>query len=268
MIRPWTVLCGVAAVIYAFMFGPILITAAVSFNAQNQSRFPPVGFSLRWWEAVFDPRWLDPILFSLKLSTLSAAAATALGLPFAFALVRHQFPGRGLLSLLALSPLMLPALVTGIGLLQLLQLAGFGDLLGLPALVAGHIVICMPFAVRTIAISLSSLPRNLENAALSLGARPGTVLWTITLPLIKGGVFAGATFAFVQSFTDYSMSLFLANAETRPVTVMILNFIEFGFTPTLAALAVITLMIPLVLVLLVQRVFRVGDFLYGAPIHG
>ena len=170
--------------------------------------------------------------------------------------------------MLALSPLMLPALVTGIGLLQFLQLAGMGELLGLPALVAGHIVICMPFAVRTIAISLSGLPPNLENAALSLGARPRMALWLITLPLIKGGIFAGATFAFVQSFTDYGMSLFLADAETRPVTVMILNFIEFGFTPTLAALAVITLLIPLLLVLVVQRAFRVGDFLYGAPAHG
>jgi putative spermidine/putrescine transport system permease protein len=262
------VLCGAAIAIYAFMFGPILITAAVSFNAQNQSRFPPIGFSLRWWDAAFDPTWLGPILFSLKLSSLSAIAATAMGLPFAFALVRHEFPGRGLLSLLALSPLMLPALVTGIGLLQFLQLAGLGDFLGLPALVVGHIVICIPFTVRTIAISLSGLPRNLENAAISLGARPRMALWTVTLPLIKGGIFAGATFAFVQSFTDYSMSLFLADASSRPVTIMILNFIEFGFTPTLAAVAVITLLIPLLLVLLVQRAFRVGDFLYGAPAHG
>ena len=126
----------------------------------------------------------------------------------------------------------------------------------------------MPFAVRTIAISLATLPANLENAAISLGARPRMALWTITLPLIKGGIFAGATFAFIQSFTDYSMSLFLASADTRPVTVMILNFIEFGFTPTLAALAVITLLIPLLLVIALQRAFRVGEFLYGAPANG
>lgn len=268
MIRPWRILCGVAIAIYAFMFAPIVITATVSFNAQNQSRFPPSGFSLRWWAEAIDPRWIEPIVFSLKLATLSAAAATLLGLPMAFALVRYRFPGRSLLSLLALSPLMLPALVTGIGLLQFLQLAGLNDWLGLPALVAGHIVICMPFAVRTIAISLSGLPGNLENAAMSLGARHGMTLWTVTLPLIKGGIFAGATFAFVQSFTDYSMSLFLANAESLPIPIMILNYIEFGFTPTLAAIAVITLMIPLILVLIVQRAFKIGDFLYSAPSHG
>lgn len=260
-------MCVGVAAIYTFMLAPILITASVSFNAQNQSRFPPAGFSLRWWKSVYDPSWINAILFSLKLSTVSAVLATALALPFAFALVRYRFPGRGLLSVLALSPLMLPALVTGIGLLQLLQMTELGGMVGFPALVIGHIVICMPFAVRTIAISLNGLPASLENAALSLGARPPVVLWLVTLPLIKGGIFAGATFCFVQSFTDYSISLFLVSADTRPITILILNSIEFGFTPTLAALAVITMVIPLLLVMALQRAFRMGDFLYAAPTH-
>lgn len=266
--KPWTLLTCIVCAIYTFMLGPIAITAAVSFNASAQSRFPPVGFSLRWWEGVADPRWLEPLQFSLELALVSAIAATLMGLPLAFALARHRFPGRDALATLALSPLMLPALVTGIGLLQLLELAGLGDLLGLPALVIGHVVICLPFVVRTIVISLAGVSPRVEDAARSLGATDRTVLLEVTLPLIKSGLFSGATFAFVQSFTDYSMSLFLTSPADRPITIAILNYIEYGFTPTLAAVAVVTLLIPLALVLVVQRFFRVSDFVQGTSAHG
>ena len=101
---------------------------------------------------------------------------------------------------------------------------GLGDLLGFPALVIGHVVICLPFTVRTISISLAAIPRQMESAATSLGATPRTVFLEITLPLMQAGVFAGAAFAFVQSFTDYSMSLFLTNASARPITITILNY--------------------------------------------
>lgn len=265
---PWWGLRLVVLLTYVFMLGPILVTAAVSFNAGNQSRFPPVGFSLRWWGQVLDPRWIDPLLFSLQLATVSTLASLLLGAPLAFGLVRYRFPGRAALLAFSLSPLILPALVTGIGLLLVLQLLGLGGLFGLPALVIGHVIICLPFVVRMTAIGLGTMPIRVEDAALSLGAPPSVVLREITLPLIKGGLFAGATFAFIQSFTDYSIGLFLSSAQHRPVTLTILNFIEFGFTPTLAAVAVVTLVIPLVLLLAVQRFFRVGDFIFGSSGRG
>ncbi|MDB5511843.1 MAG: hypothetical protein JWR08_1326 [Enterovirga sp.] len=265
---PWWGLRLLVLLIYVFMLGPILITAAVSFNASNQSRFPPVGFSLQWWGQVFDPRWIDPLVFSLQLATASTLASLLLGAPLAFGLVRYRFPGRAALLAFSLSPLILPALVTGIGLLLVLQLLGLGGLFGLPALVIGHVIICLPFVVRMTAIGLGTMPIRVEDAALSLGATPSVVLREITLPLIKGGLFAGATFAFIQSFTDYSIGLFLSSAQHRPVTLTILNFIEFGFTPTLAAVAVVTLVIPLVLLLAVQRFFRVGDFIFGSSGRG
>jgi putative spermidine/putrescine transport system permease protein len=261
---PWWALRVTVAAIYLFALGPIVITAAVSFNASNQSRFPPVGFSLRWWEAALVPRWLNPLLFSVELATGAALLSVLLGFPLAYALARGRFPGRDVLSALALAPLTLPALVTGIGLLQMLQLAGLGALFGLPALLIGHVVICLPFTVRTISVSLQSVPRNAELAALNLGASPLRTFWEVTLPIAKNGVFAGGSFAFVQSFTDYSISLFLARPGSQPITVTILSFLEFGFAPTLAAVAVMTLIVPTVLIGVVQRLFGVGDFLYEA----
>ena len=137
-------------------------------------------------------------------------------------------------------------------------------LYGFPALLIGHVVICLPFTVRTSAISLMGMPPRVEHAAFSLGATPVRVLLWVTLPLIKSGVFAGGVFAFIQSFTDYSVSLFLARPGAKPISVTILGFLDYGFTPTLAAVAVITLTVPLVLIGVVQHFFRIGDFIYGS----
>jgi len=264
---PWAALRGVVVFVYVFMLGPILITAAVSFNESNRSQFPPRGFSLRWWERALSAEWIDPLLFSFKLAVLTTIVSTLLALPLAFALARHRFRGREAMVALTLGPLMLPALVTGVGLLQLFQYAGLREYIGFSALLVGHVVICLPFAVRTIAISLHTLPPNLELAASSLGASRWRALLHVVFPLIKSGIIAGAVFAFVHSFTDVNLSLFLARPGEQPITVKILGFLEFGFAPTLAAVSVITLVLPLVLVAIVERVSGLGDFIYGEREH-
>ena len=260
---PWAGLRLFVIFVYIFSLGPILITAAVSFNSGNRSFFPPRGFSFRWWERAFTAEWIGPLWFSIKLGSLTALVATLLALPMAFALHRYRFRGRDALVAMTLGPLMLPSLVTGVGLLQLFQLTGLREYVGFTALLVGHVVICMPFAVRTVAISLSTLPPSMELAAASLGASRWATLRYVVLPLIKTGVIAGAVFAFIHSFTDVNLSIFLARPGEIPITVKILGFLEYGFAPTLAAVAVITLLLPLVLVAIVERVSGLGDFIYG-----
>lgn len=264
VLSPWAALRVTVVLIYVFMLGPILITAAVSFNESNRSQFPPRGFSLEWWSRALSPEWVDPLWFSLKLGSLTAVISTALALPLAFAMTRYQFRGREALVALTLGPLMLPALVTGVGLLQLFQYAGLREYIGFTALLVGHIVICLPFAVRTVAVSLHTLPPNVELAAASLGASRWRTLWHVVFPLAKSGIIAGAVFAFVHSFTDVNLSLFLVRPGEIPITIKILGFLEYGFAPTLAAVSVITLLLPLVLVAVVERLTGLGDFIYGA----
>ena len=261
--KPWAALRAVVIFIYVFMLGPILITAAVSFNESNRSQFPPRGFSLKWWERALTDEWTDPLLFSFKLGCLAALISTLLALPLAFALSRYRFRGRDAAVALTLGPLMLPALVTGVGLLQLFQYIGLREHFGFTALLVGHVVICLPFAVRTIAVSLQTMPHSVELAAASLGASRWQVLWHVVFPIIKTGIVAGAVFAFVHSFTDINLSLFLARPGELPITVKILGFLEFGFAPTLAAVSVITLLLPMVLVAIVERLSGLGDFIYG-----
>ncbi len=259
---PWTLLRVTVAAIYLFILGPIAITAAVSFNATNRSFFPPRGFSLRWWGEAFSPQWIQPLLFSLELAALTAIVATAVGVPLAFAFQRYEFPGKTIIRTITLGPLILPTLVTGIALLQFLTVIGLGRWLGYWALLIGHVIICLPFSVRTIAISLQAMPGSVEQAATNLGAGPLAVLRYVTFPLIMPGIFAGMAFAFIHSFTDINMSLFIARPGQRPVTVAIMSFLDFGFAPTLAALSILSLLIPLVLVALLGRFVGIGNFLY------
>ena len=265
---PWAGLTVVVAVIYAFILAPVLITAAVSFNGTNRSFFPPRGFSLRWWGEVFKAQWMEPLLFSLELAACTALIATAIGVPLAFAFQRHDFPGKQAVRAVTLGPLILPTLVTGIALLQALTIAGFGRWIGFWALLIGHVIICLPFSVRTVAISLQAMPATVESAAASLGASPVSVLRHVTLPLVMPGVFAGLAFAFIHSFTDVNLSIFLAKAGQRPVTVAILAFLEFGFAPTLAALSMLTLVVPLVLIAVLGRFVGLGEFLYAEQSRG
>ena len=260
---PWAALRAVVMFVYVFMLGPILITAAVSFNESNRSQFPPRGFSLQWWSRALSPEWIEPLWFSLKLGCLTALISTVLALPLAFALTRHRFVGREAMVALTLGPLMLPALVTGVGLLQLFQYAGLREYMGFTALLVGHVVICLPFAVRTAGISLQTLPPNVELAAASLGASRSRTLRHVVFPLTKSGIIAGAVFAFVHSFTDVNLSLFLVRPGEVPITVRILGFLEFGFAPTLAAVSVITLLLPLALVAIVEKASGLRDFIYG-----
>lgn len=259
---PWIALTCAVAAIYVFIIGPILITTAVSFNATNRSYFPPQGFSLRWWGDVFQPQWAQPLLFSLELASVTALLATAFGLPLAFALHRYDFPGKAVIRAIVMGPLILPTLVTGIALLQFLTIVGLGQWIGYGALLIGHVVICLPFSIRTVAISLHTIPTNVEAAAGSLGARPWSVLRHVTLPLLMPGIFAGMAFAFIHSFTDVNLSLFIARPGERPITVTILSFLEYGFAPTLAALSIISLLIPLALVAILGRFIGIGNFLF------
>jgi putative spermidine/putrescine transport system permease protein len=262
-LKPWHALVALVTVLYILTFLPLLITAAVSFNGEAKSKFPPVGFSTQWWVDAFDMRWLHPLVFSIEQSVLAAGLATLLGVPLAIVVFRYRFPGRQALLLMSGGPLILPALITGIALLQFVNMVGANSWIGLPALVVGYGVVCIPFVMRTTLISLNSVSPSIERAAASLGATPSTVLRRITFPVIKDGIVAGAVFSFIQSFTDYSLGLFLSTAEDKPIPIAILNYVEFGFTPTIAAVAVISMIVPVLLVYFVQRAFNVGEFIYG-----
>jgi putative spermidine/putrescine transport system permease protein len=161
-----------------------------------------------------------------------------------------------------LSPLILPQIVTGAALLQFFALVGLRDLLGFPALLLGHVVVTLPYAIRTVMVSLHGLDPRLEWAAQDLGADPVRTFLRVTLPLIKNGVFAGFVFAFIVSFNDVPISLFLGRPGNVPIPIAILGHVESRFDPAVAAVAVITIAIVLALIAVAERFARVSEFIY------
>jgi putative spermidine/putrescine transport system permease protein len=248
--------------ILIFVAAPIAVVFVSSVNSTQYLQLPPSGVSTRWWEAALTERWMGPTWFSLQLAAATSVLATGLGTLAALGIQRGTFRGRDALLAVLLSPLILPQIVTGAALLQFFALLGLRDLLGWPALLLGHIVITLPYAIRTVLVSLHGLDPRLEWAAQDLGANPFRTFLRVTLPLIKNGVFAGFVFAFIVSFNDVPISLFLGRPGNVPIPIAILGHVESRFDPAVSAVAVVTIAIVLALIAVGERFARVSQFLY------
>ena len=195
------------ALIYLYLLAPILIVVPVSFSAAAFVVFPPRGLSLRWYANFLTSRELTEALWlSVRLAVTVTLAATVTGTMAALALTRYRLPGREAIRTFLMAPIVLPGIVLGIALLIFLNRTPLAQTFG--GLFAAHLVVALPYVVRTVAATLEGFDRIVEEAAASLGAPPLAVFRTVTLPLIKPGVIAGATFAFITSFDELVVSLF------------------------------------------------------------
>jgi len=246
------VLHAVAVVILLFVMAPLAVPVLMSFTDTLYVTFPPQGFTLRWYtKALTDQEFLTAFAFSFRLALVVTVAALCLGAPCAFALVRHRFPGRGAILGLVLSPLIFPVLVTGMALLQYFSLVGSNAAFW--HLAIGHTVICIPYVVRAVSASLLLADANIEDAARTLGAGPWRTFWYVTRPQIKPGLMAGAVFAFITSFDDYPVSMWLADAQNFPLPLQIFVFIQRFFDPTVAAISALMILFAIVLILITER---------------
>ena len=241
------------ALIYLYLLAPILIVIPVSFSAAAFVVFPPRGLSLRWYANFLQSRELTEALgLSLRLAVVVTLAATVAGTLAALALVRYRLPGREVIRTALMAPIVLPGVVLGIALLIFLNRTPLAQSFG--GLFAAHLVVALPYVIRTVSATIEGLDRRVEEAAASLGAPPVTLFWTVTLPLIKPGVIAGATFAFITSFDELVVSLFLTGPRLSTLPVQIYNYIEFASDPTIAAISVLLIVFTTGVVLLVERV--------------
>jgi len=210
-----------------FLLLPIAIIAVFALNPTPYIAFPPVGVSLRWFVKFFSSAdFMNSLWLSLRVAVVVVVLATVIGALAALAIARGNLPGARLLTAVFLSPLMLPAILTGLALFQVFMLAGIGRPLW--GLVVGHTLLAVPYVLRTTLAVLHDFDRRIEEAAAVLGAPPARVFREVTLPLIRPGVMAGGIFAFIVSFDQFPISLFLVvpNGETLPVVLF--NYIRFA----------------------------------------
>lgn len=247
------------AALFAFLALPMVIVVAVSFNAGEFIHFPPRGFSFRWFRHVFEGANFGPaILVSLELAVLSTLGSLALGIPAALALVRHPVPGRDAIQAFLLSPLSLPLIVFGIALLFFAGAIGLQ--LSFIGLLAGHVVITVPYILRTVVAVYGGVDRQLEEAAMTLGADALTCFRRVTLPLIKPGIVVGSIFSFLTSFDNVPVSIFLTNPDTTTLPVAILSYLVYSFDPSVAAVSSLQMVFAVTVLLVLERTYGLGQF--------
>jgi putative spermidine/putrescine transport system permease protein len=243
--------------ILVFIMAPLVVPVLMSISDTPYITFPPEGFTLRWYGAVLmNPEARSAFSFSIALAALVTLASLAIGTPCAMALVRHRFPGRTLLLALVLSPLVVPLLVIGVALLQFVS--WLGSRATFLHLVIAHTVICLPYVVRTVSASLMVADANLERAAMVLGADPWTAFRRITWHQIKPGILSGAIFAFIVSFDDYPVSMWLADALHFPLPLFLYVAIERFFDPSIAALSSLMILFALLLVFVTEKLLGIN----------
>ena len=241
---------ALAACGYVFLLSPMALVFVMSVSADPYLNFPPSGLSLRWFVALaHDAPMLAAARNSVLLAGIVTCVALLVGVPAALAVAGRQVPGA--VGLLLSAPLLLPTLVLGLGLLMALQPLHL--VATWPGLVLAHLVVVLPFVVRIMATSLAALPPGLAAAAATLGAPPWRVFWRITLPLALPGIMAAATLAFLVSFDEVVISLFLVGPRLTTLSVALFRYTESRTDPMVAAVAVVLIGVTAIVILAVDR---------------
>ncbi|MGO1562376.1 MAG: ABC transporter permease [Actinomycetaceae bacterium] len=246
------VAAALAVLGYIVMIVPILFVVVTAFSAGRTLRFPPDGWSLRWFsEALSYQPFMTSLASSVQLALLATVIALALGVPVTLAIHRGRLPGKGLVEGLFLSPLIVPELVVGLALYQQLMV-GIG-LDNFEVLLFGHTVLMFPYAVRVTGASLALVDPSVEEAARGLGASPVRTFFTVTLPLLRPGIISAALLSFIASFNNVPLSLLLQSRDFRTLPVVMLDYVQQNYTPIIAAISVLILAGTVLIAIITER---------------
>ena len=251
---------GLNGAILFFLLAPIAIVSVFAVNPTPYISFPPVGFTLVWFAKFFaNPDFINALWLSLKVAAAVLVLSMLIGATAALALARGDLPAARLLTAFFMSPLMLPAILTGLALFQIYLLAGIGRPVW--GLVMGHTVVAVPYVIRTTLAVLYNFDRRLEEAAAALGANPLRVFFEVTLPLIRPGVIAGGIFAFIVSFDQFPVSLFLVVPKGETLPVVLFNYMKFDLDGAIAAASMVSIALALTVVILLEWIIGLRAYL-------
>ncbi len=250
----------------AFILAPILIVCVVAFTPEGYLALPTNGPSLRWFRALAEnPEFVAAFWASLWLGTISATIAVAVAVPSALAIARYRFPGRETIVTLLQAPLMIPPVVLGIAFLRFFTQVGLGGTFA--GLVLGHVVIIMPFALRLVLAASTGTDRQIEHAATSLGASAWGTFRRVTLPMILPGVASGWVLAFITSFDEVTMTVFIASPRTTTLPVRLFLYIQDNIDPLVAAVSAVLIGLTVVAMIVLDRIYGLERLLVGRA-HG
>ena len=247
--------------VYLFMLAPVLVVVILAFNASPSSTFPITGVTLRWFgDLGQDAAIGSSVRTSLALASLAGLTATLVGTAAAYALSRLRFPGRDAVQLLLSLPILVPHIVLGVGLLLAFRLVGLSKSFVL--LVIGHVAITLPFVILTTTHRLKAIPRNIEEAARTLGAGPFETFRVITLPLALPAVLSSLVFAFMSSFDEVTATLFWLPPNIETVQSHIMAMLQYSVDQKINALATVLILTSVglaVVTMVLARVFAAHE---------
>jgi len=262
LVRRWRLLGLVLAVlVYAYLVLPSLIVIPISFSGAGDMSFPPKTYSLALYREFFSTStWMAPLIQSLKIAGISAVIVIVAAVPAAYALVRFEFPGKRLVMMLMMSPVLVPVIVLALGMyLYFSRLGATGTTL---AIVLGHSVYVIPFVIVTVAAGIRQMDPAIEFAATVMGANRTTLFLRVVLPQLTPSVVAGILFAFLISFDEVVIAWFLSSAQTTTLPVRMYSSIQWGVSPVIAAvstlLTALSFLVCLVSVMLQPATARQG----------
>ena len=249
-------------IVLLFLISPILAVMPLSFNSESFFTYPMPGYSLKWYEDFFfNPRWSGAVKMSFLVAIATTILATALGTLAALGLARSNFPSKATIMAILISPMIVPVIISAVGMFKFYaQLDLAGTRLGI---ILAHTALATPFVVITVTATLSSFDKTLMRAGASCGAPPHTVFFKVVMPLILPGMISGALFAFVTSFDEVVVVLFLASPEDRTMPLQMFSGIREMISPTITAAATVLVLISTALLVTVEMLRRRSERLRG-----
>ncbi|MCH3917955.1 MAG: ABC transporter permease [Spirochaetia bacterium] len=255
----FTKIFSIAAII--FLIAPLLVIVLASFSPTALVTFPPRGFSLAWYRNIISSsgNFISGLADSLEVGIAATAIDMLIAVPAALAVTRYRVKLQKPLVVFFASPMYIPSITFALVLLQLFAMMG-----RVPAIIrifVGHLIIIMPYIFRNTYSMLTTYDWTLEEAAASLGASPHRTTFDITLPLIKSGIVSGAILSFLYSFDEAVLASMLNSPKFITLPVRIMNYMEFAFDPTLAAISTLLILFSLVIVAIIEKVVGLNMFL-------
>ena len=246
------------AIIFLFLILPIFVIIPISFSSARFLQFPPQGFSLQWYAEYFGSRnWISATLLSFKVGLLTMLFATFFGTLASLALVRGNFKGKKLIYGLLLSPLIIPVIIVAVALYYFFsEIHLIGSMWGL---VMAHTCLALPFVVVNVTATLQGFDVTLERAALSLGASRLMTFIKVTFPLIRPGVLTGALFAFITSFDEVVIAIFISGSRTVTLPKQMWDGIRVSINPTISAVASLLILFSVLLLFSTEMLRRYSE---------
>jgi putative spermidine/putrescine transport system permease protein len=234
--------------VFAYLVFPITIIIPISFSPSEYLQFPPKGISLQWYKAYLSSEeWIESTIQSLKVAVLTMVFSTVLGTLASFGLVRGKFRGKKIIQMFIISPMIIPHIIIAIGLyFMFANWHLVGKTIGI---VLGHLPLSIPFVVVTVSASLYGFNISLEEAALTLGANRIKTFFLVTYPLIQPGILAGALFAFIISFDELIVALFLSGTRAVTLPKRMFDALRFEISPVIASISTILILLAIVVLI-------------------